>query len=419
MIRDTSGQDSVLTPKPARRRGLAIGAALVLATGLAWSWQHWTDSERAYPLARLRLGEVRLGEFVRDAAVQGKIVAAHAPTLYAPTTGVLSLEVQAGDRVAQGQVLARIASPELANEYERARSSLSSLETERDRTRIAARQSRFESRRAIDIARVTLTAAERDQRRTDDPKLRPAFSTLEVEAVNDALDKARIELSNAEKQAVLLADNLVFEEQTKTHQVEGQRLVVANLQRQIEALELRSPVDGMVGTLNTLQKAVVAQNAPVLSVVDLSAYAAELEVPESYADDLVLGMDTELSLNGKTYSGRLSAVSPEVQNNLVLCRVQFTEGSPEGLRQNQRLSARILLDARKNVLSLPRGPFLEDGGGRIAYVVSQGIAEKRAIKTGASSVSAVEILEGLKPGERVVLSATSEFKDAQRVLLTE
>lgn len=424
MIRDTSAQDTVLSrPAGARRRRwllAAAGLALLAATGLSWSsWQRWADTDRAYPLARLRLGEASRGEFLRDVAVQGQIVAAHSPTLYAPATGLAALAVQAGDRVVQGQILARIASPELNSELEREAAALQSLDTELARARIDARQKLFEAKRAIDLARISRAAALREQRRADDPKLRQAYSQLEYEAQRDAVEKTGIELANAEEQHRLLKENLAFEEQTRAHRVEGQRLAVAELKRRLASLVLRSPVDGLVGSLAVAQQALVAANAPVMTVVDLSAYAAELEVPEAYADDLAVGMAAELSVNGRSHAGEISALSPEVKDNRVLARVRWSGAAPEGLRQNQRLSARIVLEARAGVLTVPRGAFLEEGAGRIAYVVAQGVAQKRAITTGASSVGAVEVLSGLKPGERIVLSSTREFEDAERVALTD
>src|SRR3546814_15039253 len=84
----------------------------------------------------------------------------------------------------------------------------------------------------------------------------------------------------------------------------------------------------------------------------------------------------------------------------VNARLRFAEGQqPPGLRQNQRLSSRIVLDTRKNVLMVERGPFLEQDGGSFAWVVEGGSATRRPIQAGASSLSNVEI--GRSAGRRV------------------
>ena len=423
MIRDTSGQDVVIeSPRQGRKPLIVAGSviALVALSTLAWpALDRWSSSSISVPAARLRFGEASIGRFERDAAVQGKIVAANSPTLYSSTTGTVTLQVQAGDTVKVGTLLAVIDSPELRNSLAREQATQASLASELGRARIEAKQKLFEAKRQIDLAAVALEAADREKRRADDPRLSLALSKIEFEKISDELDKARITHANAVQSAELLKESLEFDIQTKQAQLNRQKLVAAELQRQVDALQLKSPVNGMVGTVHIAQKAVVPISSKLITVVDLSAYAAELEVPESYADDLGIGMSAELQINGQTYTGSVSAISPEVQNNLVLARVQWQGDTPAGLRQNQRLSARILFDARDQVLTVPRGPFFESGGGRIVYVVQDGVAIKRQIKPGASSVGAIEVLDGLQPGERIVLSSTSEFEDAESVLLND
>lgn len=423
MIRDTSGQDVVISSASNRRKPILIGASvvgLVVLSTLAWpAIDRWSSASISVPAARLRFGEAAVGTFERDAAVQGKIVAANSPTLYSSTTGTVTLQVQAGDSVTVGTLLAVIDSPELRNSLAREQATQASMASELGRARIEAKQKQFEAKRQIDLAEVALAAADREKRRADDPRLSQALSKLEYEKISDELDKARITHANAVQHAELLKESLEFDVQTKQAQLNRQKLVAADLQRQVDALQLKSPVNGMVGTIHIAQKAVVPINTKLITVVDLSAYAAELEVPESYADDLGIGMHAELQINGQRYAGSVSAISPEVQNNLVLARVQWQGQTPSGLRQNQRLSARILFEQRDNVLTVPRGPFFESGGGRIVYVVQDGVAHKRQIKPGASSVAAVEVIEGLQAGERIIVSSTSEFDDAESVLLND
>ncbi len=159
----------------------------------------------------------------------------------------------------------------------------------------------------------------------------------------------------------------------------------------------------------------MAASAPVLSVVDLTAFELEIKVPDSFARDLAIGMPAEISAGVKKYAGRVRSVSPEVVNGEVASRLEFVGDKPAGLRQNQRLTARILLDEKANVLMVERGPFLEAGGGHVAYLVRDGVAERRPIRTGAASLDAVEILSGAAAGDRIVVSGA----DASKVVKVE
>ena len=90
---------------------------------------------------------------------------------------------------------------------------------------------------------------------------------------------------------------------------------------------------------------------------------------------------------------------------------------PPGLKQNQRVSTRLVLETRANVLKVDRGPFVESGGGRLAYVIENGLAVARPIEIGSLSVSEVEIVSGLAAGDRIIVSDTARFEGAETVLL--
>ena len=163
----------------------------------------------------------------------------------------------------------------------------------------------------------------------------------------------------------------------------------------------------------------VIANGPVLSVVDLSRFEVEMKVPESFARDLGIGMPAQVTSNGAKYAAEIAAVSPEVVNGEVTARVRFADGKqPPGLRQNQRLSVRVVMDTKRNVLMVERGPFVEQDGGNFAYVVDGGSATRKPIKTGAASLDAVEIVSGLDVGDRIVVSGSDQFDNADRVRIS-
>jgi HlyD family secretion protein len=429
-IADTSGQDTSLTPPSnTRKYWLPVTAVILLflMIGLtAPAVSRWSNAEVTVSGERLRIGAVTRGDFVRDLSVQGQVVAAVSPRLYSPAQGTITFEVDAGDQVEKDQVLAIIDSPELANQLEQEESSLQRLQIDLSRQRIQAKKQALENQKSVDMAQVALTAAQREKRRADKAFTANSISQIDYEKAQDDLANAELVHVHAVKDSALNQESLVFEIQTNELQVDRQQLMVQELQRKVEELTVRSPVDGIVGNLAVEQKNQVAQNQPILSVVDLSEFELEVNIPESYADDLAIGMDAEVNLNGETHRATLVTISPEIENNQVTGRVRFAEssgqpsGQPKGLRQNQRLSTRILMENKQDVLMLPSGQFLESGSGRIAYVVSaEGVAIRKNIVTGARSLSNVEVLSGLAVGERVIISSTDQFNGADNVLITD
>ncbi len=422
MIRDTSAQDQVLA-KPAGRGRLprwawpAAGAAL-LVLGIVWVVVQWLGGARSYDASRLRIAEVTRGDLVRDISADGRVIAANSPTLYAIAAGTVSLKVVAGDKVAKGQELAVIDSPELRSKLVQEESTLASLEAEAGRARLDAQIARLTARKALDQAQIDHTAALRDLERYQRAYDGGAVSKNELNRAEDEVKKAQIGLGSAHKDFDLQAAGAGLDARNKQLLADRQRAVVAEARRQVDALTLRAPFDGQVGQVQVQQRANVAQNAPVLGVVDLTRFEVEIRVPESFARDLAIGMPAQLaSGRGEPFAAEVAAVSPEVVNGEVTARLRFKDTQPPGLRQNQRMSARILLDTRRDVLMVDRGPFLEQGGGASAWVMDGDVAVKRPIRTGASSLGAVEIVEGLQEGDRVVVSGSDLFGDAERVVV--
>jgi HlyD family secretion protein len=363
---------------------------------------------------------VTRGDLVRDVSVQGRVVAAVSPTLYAPAAGSITLEVDAGAAVEQGQILAVIDSPELDNELEQAYSSLQQQTVELERQRIESRQLALEKRKAADLAEVALVAAEREKRRADQANRVKVISVIDYEKAQDDLRNAELAHEHARADADLFDERLEFELRASQLAVQRQQLLVDELRRQVDALSIHSPVNGVVGDLLVDQKAAVSRDTPVLSVVDLSRFEIDAQIPESYADDLGLGMAAEILVGGTKYAGSVVAVSPEIIDNQVSSRIRFDGDMPPNIRQNQRLTTRILLEERPDVLMLARGQFLDSGGGRVAYVFDgESLLQRRPITVGARSLSAVEIASGLKEGESVVISGIDAFRGGDTVLVTD
>ncbi|HLM53783.1 MAG TPA: efflux RND transporter periplasmic adaptor subunit, partial [Pseudoxanthomonas sp.] len=400
-----------------RKSWLLMAAAGIAVLALAvWVAAGWSGGGRSYDDGRLRIAEVERGDLVRDLSADGRLIAANSPTLYAIAGGTVALKVVAGDAVKKGQVLAVIDSPELRSRLVQEESTLASLEAEANRTVLDAELARSTARKLLDQAQIERTAAQRDLERYQRGFDGGAVPQVDLARANDALKKAELGLVSAQKDYGLQDRGASIDARNKRLLADRQRSVAAELQRQVEALTLRAPFDGQVGQVQIQQGTNVAANAPILSVVDLSVFELEIKVPESFARDLGIGMPAQVASGGTVYEAQVSAVSPEVVNGEVNARLRFADGKqPPGLRQNQRLTARIVLDTRRNVLMVERGPFVEQNGGRFAYVVDGGSAVRRPIRTGVSSLGAVEILEGLQPGERVVVSGSDLFGDAERV----
>jgi HlyD family secretion protein len=422
-IRDTSAQDRPLTKVVGRpwKRWLPLAlVAVALIGGGAYVIRGWLAAEHSVDRSRVRIGRVERGTLVRDVVADGRVVAANSPTLYAIAPGTVDFVVRPGDKVTKDQLLATISSPELQSKLTQEQATLAGLEASVGRGGLDVEHGKANEQKIIAQAEIDRQAASREVEINQQMFEKGVLPELELRRSEDLLKKAEVALQHARKEAGLQTKELVFDLGTKQQDLDRQRAVVRELERQVTALEMKSPVDGQVGQLLVAQRASVAANAPVVSVVDLGAFELEINVPDSFARDLALGMNAEIRSGTQTFVGKVRSVSPEVLNGNVATRLEFTDKRPAGLRQNQRLSARILIEERPNVLKIERGPWVEAGGGNSAYFIVDGnIAERRALRVGALSLDAVEILSGANAGDQIVVAGSDAFGNAQRVRIAD
>jgi HlyD family secretion protein len=420
MIRDTSSQDAVISaPSAQKYKKPVIAGAIAIAVIAAGAMllSAWRGSEASVSAARIRIAEVGRGTLVRDAAVNGRVVAAVSPTLFSTASATVSLKVQAGDTVKKGQVLAVLTSPDLTDALKREQTAFEQLQAEVARQEILSKKQKLLAQKEADTAEIDRLSAQRTLERYQSVANEGVIAKIDYQKAKDALNSAEIRARHASEAAGLEKEDVALALKTKISQMQSQKLSLGEAQRRVDELTVRAPVDGFIGTLNVQDRAVVPPNSPLMTLVDLSRLEVELEVPETFAADLGIGMNAEINIGNTTVTGKLSALSPEVVKNEVLARVRFDGKQPEGLRQSQRVTARLLIEEKPNVVLVQRGPFVESEGGRFAYVVKDGVAVRTPVQLGATSISAVEILSGAKPGDKIVVSGTDAFKNAQRIAI--
>jgi len=422
MLRDTAGQDRVIErPAPWRRhRTLAIVSAVAAAAlcVLVLYLVKYSGAGASVSRERLSIATVERGSFVRDVAADGQVVAAVSPTLYANVAGTVTLKVHAGDAVTRGQELASIDSPDLTARLSQEDATLQGLNIDWRRARLDAEHRLLQLRDAYDQAQVDQKTAQRELDRSRKAYELGAYSELQTLRAEDSLEKAKFAFAQAKMAYEAQPTLNRFDVDSKKALLDRQQFMVADLKRQVQSLSVRSPVEGQIGQVQISDRASVAKDTALLTVVDLSALEVEIKIAESMARDLRPGMKADLEGGGRHWQGTVSGVAPEVVNGQITTRLRFGDDKPAGLRQSQRLGVRILIDRRDNVLMVDRGSFMDQEGGGFAYVVHDNVAERHPVSLGAASIAKVEILEGLGEGDRIVIGGTDAFNNAARAILT-
>lgn len=422
-IADTSAQDLMLgqTNRKTRRRAAIVGVVALLIGVAGSAFIYVADvsmSGQVMERSAIRVATVERGTLVREVVSQGRIVAANSPTLFSSEQGYIDMAVKAGDAVGRDQILATIVSPALNELLARETANFTRIEADLGRQKIESKRRKLELEQIIAMAQVSEKAMMREKLRADEAIGKKLIRQLDYEKAEDDLERAKLELTQAKQNGELAKESLGFDVESLTLQLKSQQLLVDALQRRVHELTIKSPVSGMVGNVQVVNKQAVAANQALITVVDLSAFEVEAVVPEGFADDIAPLMEAEITLGGSSYPGVVTAISPEVVNGGVSARIRFADVLPENLRQSQRLTAKIILENKPNALIVNRGSFFDGFRGHV-YKLQNNKALRVPVVLGGSSLKHIEIMDGLQEGDSIIISSLTTSATDEQILITD
>jgi HlyD family secretion protein len=250
-------------------------------------------------------------------------------------------------------------SPDLSDALKREQSTYEQLKAEVARQQILARKQKLLAQREADTAEIDRLSAQRTLERYESVAQVGVIAKIDYQKAKDALNSAEIRARHANQAAAWKATTSSWPSAPRPTKWNAPALSMANAQRRVDELTVRAPVDGFIGTLNVQNRMVVAANAPLMTLVDLSRLEVELEVPETYVADMGLGMNAEISAAlGHRHRQAVRPVAGSGEEPgagaRALRRRPAGRPAPEPARH-----ARLLIDEKPNVLMLPRGPFVE------------------------------------------------------------
>jgi HlyD family secretion protein len=423
MIADTQSQDETILVAKKNVPKKLILALLVILTLLYVAFptlSQWYSSIPSVDSDSLTIASVIRGDLVRDVAVSGKAVAANAPQLYNTQEGQITLLAKPGETVTQNQIVARLVSPELEALIKQQESTLEQLSINSSRGILDDKVAQLDLESNMNTAQSALNVAKREKQRAEISFKKQIISEIDWMKSQDTLADATLFFEHAKKRVDLAKERLEFERKNRDFLVKKQQLILNELVRRHQALEIMAPLNGVVGNWLVAQKNTIAANTAIMTIVDLSKYEAELSVPEFYADDLGLGLTVAMQISGQQISGEIIAISPEIKANQVKVRAKLTSPIVIQLRQNQRINARIEFEKKSNVLMIKRGAFIGSLAGKFAFKkLNDNSAKKMAITTGATSVEYVELTSGVTENDQIIISDYLDFAQAEQIIITD
>lgn len=201
--------------------------------------------------------------------------------------------------------------------------------------------------------------------------------------------------------------------------LENMRLNMNMIRRRKENLSVKAPISGELGLLDVELGQSVAAGAKIGQINNLDSYKIEAQIDEHYIDRVAPGLEATFERQNEKYSSVIRKVYPEVRDGKFKADFRFEGQQPENIRTGQTYYLNLQLGQSAEAILIPRGSFYQNTGGKWVYVLNADgtKATKRSVRIGRQNPQYYEVLEGLAPGDRVVISSYDSFGDKDELLI--
>ena len=395
----------------------ALGAVVLIGLGLAAG----VRSSLRTPAASVSIAAAEPGVFHDFTTLRAKVVPRDVVYLDSLEGGqVAQVLAQAGDTVAAGQPLVRFRNTQLELEVLDREGRLSESITQLQAYEKQLEDARVANEKAAAQIDYDIVRLQRDAARADALIAKGFVPRQRYDAVHDELDHNRRLLP-------LQASINREEEMLRRRQLPQLKAELANLQAslsvaraKLDSLILRAPVAGKLADMHLNIGEIRNRGERLGQVVPDSGFKIEARVDEYYLDRVRVGQTGQVDEGGRAWPLRVTRVDPQVKDATFLVELAFDGATPRDVTSGQALEGRLTLGGDRQALILPAGGFLERTGGDWVMVLDKSgkRAEKRRIRIGRRNAEQVEVLSGLRPGERVITSDYTGYDKVEQVVLT-
>jgi HlyD family secretion protein len=368
----------------------------------------------------LRFATVERGEVLNTINASALVLPAFEEQVNAPVaTTIKEVLLEAGKEVKAGDLLMSLDRDYVSLQLDGRRDQLAlkennigllNLEYERDLTELGLN---------AEIKKLELAAAE--ARLADAQRLLKIGGATEeeVEAADLAVRITKLESDKLDNQLSYSRNSLEGRKRTLQLEVGMEEKEVRQLGRKLRETEVRAPRAGVITWVNENIGQLVTEGMPLARIANLGKYKIEGTCSDRYAEQLTVGMPIELRLPRARLTGTLTDILPEVTNNTVKFRVTLDNPSDDNLRPNLRAELYVITNRQDDVLRVKNGPVFRGGKRQAIFVVNGGEAIRREVNVGQRNGDYVEIVSGLKAGDKIIISDTEEYDQLSTLQLNQ
>lgn len=326
--------------------------------------------------------------------------------------------IEEGSMVSEGDIILKLSNPDLYLNILDSEAQLAEKENFLRNTQIAMEQDRLQIKRELLNLKYDI---ERKTRNYDQNRMLMKDSLISVEEFIRSKEDLDMAIQSEELFAERQKQDSVFRSvqvDNLKNNLENMRKNLALVRHRMENLNVRATVDGQLGLLVPEIGQSISRGANMGQINVLTSFKVTAQIDEHYIDRIRTGLTATLDRQGNAFNLTLRRVYPEVRNGTFKIDMVFTDTIPENIRTGQTYYTSLQLGQPKTAILVPIGGFFQETGGQWIYVVdqSESYATRRDIATGRKNPKYFEILEGLQPGEKVIISGYETFGKNEKLV---
>jgi HlyD family secretion protein len=394
--------------------GVAAGAALLVG---AYFISQLDPAAPSVSRASVWVDSVREGEMLREVRGPGTLVPREIRWISAQSSGrVERIVVRPGAAVTADTVLIEMSNPDLKRQAEEARYELEAAKAELTELELKLRSEQLDQRAAVASARAAFEGA---RLQAEAEKASGVVPGLQVRRSELLAEELKTSLEVEEERLAQFAGSMAAQVAARQARLAQDKNAYERVLEQIDELSVRAGVAGVLQQVAVEEGEAVDPGASVARVARPDELQAELRVPETQARDVQLGQLVRVDTRNGIVEGLVSRIDPAVRDGTVQVDVELTGKLPHGARPDLSVDGTIEIERLPLVVYTGRPAYGQPNSTISLFkLVEDGrYAVRVPVQVGRTSVNAVEIVQGLAPGDEVILSDTSAWDDNERIRL--
>lgn len=368
---------------------------------------------------KINISDVVRGQFREFIPVDGNVMPIKTIRLDAIEGGNVEVKYrEGGEMVNKGDTILKLANNNLVQNFVREETQTFRLVNELANTKLSLQRNKFELKRRLIALDYDIDAAKDAYERgakLRDEKVISEQEFLNLKRAHDRLESNRkIEIESQE------FDNKSTEAQIRqtTETLERTRKNLEMIKGNLDNLFIKAPISGSLSSVNVEIGESIMPGQNIGQIDDLAAFKVRATIDEHYIARIYEGLDGTFDFAGATHELEIYKIYPEVINGLFSVDLKFENALPEGIRRGQTLQIKLQLSENIEAVQIPRGSFYQTTGGNWIFVVDESgsFATRRSIRLGRQNPRFYEVIEGLQPGEKVVVSSYDGYEDKDRLV---